>query len=150
MEYRTKAELSAHYAGVRARLGAATMRAKPPGRRPPRERDFIFIQLDPLDEPPLVLRSKWKQIVTEVCAKHNIGRVEILSRTRRYAVVHARHEAMWRMRAETTLSLPEIAKRLGGLDHTTVLHGIRRHEAKMRGEVYRQPLYGKALEAAGL
>ena len=150
MEYRTKAEMSAHYAGVRARLGAAALQARAPVRRAVRERDFILVQLDPLDESPLALRSKWKQIVTEVCEKHKIGRVEILSRTRRYPVVHARHEAMWRMRNETTLSLPEIAKRLGGLDHTTVLHGIRRHEAKMRGEVYRQPLYGKAAEAAGL
>jgi hypothetical protein len=151
MEYRTKAELSAHYAGVRSRLGAAGIQHKPlTPRTVPRERDFILIQLDPLDESQLALRSKWKQIVTEVCEKHKIGRVEVMSRTRRYAVVNARHEVMWRMRAETTMSLPEIGKRLGGFDHTTVLHGVRRHAALLRGEVYRQPTYGKALEAAHL
>jgi chromosomal replication initiation ATPase DnaA len=48
------------------------------------------------------------------------------------------------------MSLPQIGHRLGNRDHTTVLHGVRRYEAKLRGEVYRQPTYGKALEAAGL
>jgi chromosomal replication initiation ATPase DnaA len=145
MEYRTKAELSAHYAGVRSRLGV-TRNVKPLSAAKPivRERDFILVQLDPLDETPMMLRSRWKQIVTEVCEKHKIGRVEVMSRTRRYAVVNARHEAMWRMRAETTMSLPEIGKRLGGFDHTTVLHGVRKHAALLRGEVYRQPVYGKA------
>lgn len=145
----TMAAQTAHYAGVRARLGGSLPVRTAPKRH--RERDYILVQLDPLDESPLALRQKWKQIVTEVAAKHKIGRVEILSRTRRTPIVAARHEAMWRMRAETTLSLPEIGKRLGGFDHTTVLHGVRKHEAAMRGETYRQPYYTESKrEAAGL
>ena len=38
---------------------------------------------------------------------------------------------MYRMKTETTMSLPKIGDRLGGKDHTTVLYGIRKHKAKM-------------------
>jgi len=35
---------------------------------------------------------------------------------------------MWLSKHLTTRSLPEIGRRFGGRDHTTVMHGVRRIE----------------------
>ena len=40
---------------------------------------------------------------------------------------------MWIAKQITTRSLPDIGRRFGGRDHTTVLHAVRRIEA-LKGE----------------
>ena len=40
-----------------------------------------------------------------------------------------RQAAMWLAKKLTTRSLPDIGRRFGGRDHTTVLHAVRRIEA---------------------
>lgn len=92
----------------------------------------------------------WRDIVEQVCAKHGVTPAELTGARRAVHISAARQEAVYRMSRETNLSLPQIGKRMGGRDHTTIIHSIRRHEAKLRGEVYRQPRYGQAAEAAGL
>lgn len=90
--------------------------------------------------------NHWLDIVHEVCAKHCITKAELMSVRRARNIVAARHEAMWRMSKETTMSLPAIGRRMGDRDHTTVLHGIRKYQAKVDGGVYH---YGRwAMEAA--
>lgn len=74
----------------------------------------------------------WKRIAREVCLKHQVSMAELLSMRRSQFLCLARYEAFWRCREETTMSLPQIGYRFGGRDHTTVLHGIRRHEQRMR------------------
>jgi len=74
----------------------------------------------------------WKRIAREVCLKHQVSMAELLSMRRSQFLCLARYEAFWRCREETTMSLPQIGYRFGGRDHTTVLHGIRRHEERMR------------------
>lgn len=68
-----------------------------------------------------------KKILLETCEKHMISPQEIMSDRRTRRAVLARQEAMYRLRMETTWSLPRIGKFLGGKDHTTVLHGYRAH-----------------------
>jgi hypothetical protein len=92
--------------------------------------------------------NRWLDIVHEVCAKHCITKAELMSVRRARNIVAARHEAMWRMSKETTMSLPAIGRRMGDRDHTTVLHGIRKYQAKVDGGVYVMPRYGRAAEAA--
>ncbi|KKC27458.1 hypothetical protein WP12_03325 [Sphingomonas sp. SRS2] len=41
----------------------------------------------------------------------------------------ARWAIMWAARKSIGLSTPQIGRRLGGRDHTTVIHGLRRAEA---------------------
>lgn len=52
---------------------------------------------------------------------------EIKGKRRTRGIAFARHEAMYLLRANTSMSLPQIGKALGGRHHTTVLHGIREH-----------------------
>ena len=61
-----------------------------------------------------------------VAQKHGFTMLEFDARTRRGKVVRARHEAMYLIAQQTTLSYPQIG-RLFGFDHTTVLRGIRKH-----------------------
>lgn len=46
-------------------------------------------------------------------------------------VAWPRQEAMWLMHKTGRYSLPQIGRFLGYRDHTTVLHGIRRHQARV-------------------
>lgn len=80
---------------------------------------------------PLPDAEQWKSIIAEICEKHGIDWLDLASHRRSTEIVIARHEAMYRMRRETTMSLPAIGRKLGGRDHTTVLHGIRKHEQRM-------------------
>jgi chromosomal replication initiator protein len=43
-------------------------------------------------------------------------------------VVRPRQVAMYRAKTMTLRSLPEIGRRFGGRDHTTVLHAVRKIE----------------------
>ncbi len=47
-------------------------------------------------------------------------------RVRSYA--RPRQIAMWLCKQMTSRSLPEIGRRFGGRDHTTVMHGVKRVE----------------------
>lgn len=68
-----------------------------------------------------------ERIVTEVAAEHGVLVSEILGRSRCAKYVRARQAAMFRLRDETMLSYPAIARRLRRTDHTTAIHGVRRH-----------------------
>jgi hypothetical protein len=70
-----------------------------------------------------------------VSAHYNISRTELLSSRRAREVVRPRQVIYWLARRHTTASLPEIGRRLGGRDHTTVLHGIRLIEALRESDV---------------
>ena len=61
------------------------------------------------------------------------SRSDILSERRTAAVVRPRQIAMYLSKLLTLRSLPEIGRRFGGRDHTTVLHAVRKIE-KALGE----------------
>lgn len=76
--------------------------------------------------------SSADHIINECCIRHGVSGSEIVSQSRRKHIVRARQEAMYLIYDNTTLSLPRIGHKLGGRDHTTVLHGCRAH-AKRTG-----------------
>ncbi|MBX7200322.1 MAG: hypothetical protein K1X51_13225 [Rhodospirillaceae bacterium] len=45
-------------------------------------------------------------------------------------IVAARHLAYWRVARETGASLAAIGRAFGDRDHTTIIHGIRKHEQR--------------------
>lgn len=59
-----------------------------------------------------------------------VSEIRGYSRERRY--VEARHCAFVLARKETKLSLPQIGGYFSGRDHTTVMHGLRTWERKVR------------------
>jgi hypothetical protein len=67
-------------------------------------------------------------IVREVAAKHGLSERSLLDPCRQRAYAWPRQEAMYRIFTECPhISYPEAGRRLGGRDHTTVLHGVRAH-----------------------
>ena len=74
----------------------------------------------------------WSQIVHQVAKKHKLKAKDILGPSRFRVIVTARNEAFYRMRTEILvsglpMSYPAIGRRFGGMDHTSVLHGVRKH-----------------------
>ncbi|WP_428029162.1 chromosomal replication initiator protein DnaA [Ancylobacter sp.] len=79
----------------------------------------------------LVRSSEPKRVrvddILRVVAKHyNVSRADILSQRRTANVVKPRQVAMYLAKMLTLRSLPEIGRRFGGRDHTTVLHAVRK------------------------
>ncbi|MDF2620583.1 MAG: chromosomal replication initiator protein DnaA [Xanthobacteraceae bacterium] len=65
--------------------------------------------------------------ILRIVAKHyNVSRADILSQRRTANVVKPRQIAMYLAKTLTLRSLPEIGRRFGGRDHTTVLHAVRK------------------------
>ena len=64
--------------------------------------------------------------------RYNVSRSDILSERRTAAVVQPRQIAMYLSKVLTLRSLPEIGRRFGGRDHTTVLHAVRKIEKAAR------------------
>lgn len=97
----------------------------------PRVRDFIYTGdlITPLPSPAL-----WRTIVSEVCHKHGLTYLELCSHRRNTNLVTARNEAAYRLHTETTMSTPQIGRKLGGRDHTTILNSLRKFRQAMEAE----------------
>lgn len=78
-----------------------------------------------------IVRPTPRQIMRRVAQLRGITVDDIIGESRKRPIAHARQETMWELRQRTRLSLPHIGLMLGGRDHTTVLHGVRAHEARM-------------------
>ncbi len=74
-------------------------------------------------------RIKIEDIQKLVATHFNVSRADILSSRRTANVVRPRQIAMYLAKVLTLRSLPEIGRRFGGRDHTTVLHAVRKIEA---------------------
>ena len=74
-------------------------------------------------------RVKIEDIQRVVARQYNVSRSDLLSARRTANVVRPRQVAMYLAKTMTLRSLPEIGRRFGGRDHTTVLHAVRKIEA---------------------
>jgi chromosomal replication initiator protein len=74
-------------------------------------------------------RVKIEDIQKLVATHYSVSRADILSSRRTAVVVKPRQVAMFLAKTLTMRSLPEIGRRFGGRDHTTVLHAVRKIEA---------------------
>jgi chromosomal replication initiator protein len=73
-------------------------------------------------------KVKIEDIQRLVANHYNVSKADILSSRRTATVVKPRQIAMYLSKALTLRSLPEIGRRFGGRDHTTVLHAVRKIE----------------------
>jgi chromosomal replication initiator protein len=71
------------------------------------------------------------QIIKTTCEYYNIRQADITGASRARAVARPRQMAMYLSKNLTSRSYPEIARKLGGRDHTTVLYGVRKIEELM-------------------
>ena len=85
----------------------------------------------PLPPPTPPRPATVRNIVAEVAAFHTIAAEHILSPNRKHGIVRPRQIACYLAKDLTKLSLSQIGKRIGGRDHTTVLHSIQKVERLM-------------------
>lgn len=100
---------------------------------PPRE---IIVTEQPA--PPVKIPVVWigaytiRHIARRVCADcPDVTVDDIFGAPRRRAISHTRFIVMYLTRRIMKLSYAEIGRRLGGLDHTSVLHGMHAVERRM-------------------
>ena len=73
--------------------------------------------------------------IQRIVARHyNVSKTELLSNRRTRTIVKPRQIAMYLAKIMTPRSLPEIGRRFGGRDHTTVLHAVRKIEGISEGD----------------
>ena len=70
-----------------------------------------------------------QRVVQLVAEYYGFTVADLTGRSRTAPIAHARHVAMYLLRAENALSLPAIGDVLGGRDHTTVRHGVEKMTA---------------------
>ncbi|KKB76383.1 chromosomal replication initiation protein [Devosia limi DSM 17137] len=80
-------------------------------------------------------RVRIEDILKIVSRHYKVPRNELLSARRSRDVVRPRQIAMYLAKALTSRSLPEIGRRFGGRDHTTVLHSVRKVEQMIKDDV---------------
>jgi chromosomal replication initiator protein len=87
-------------------------------------RDFICI-------PPFTPKTDWKADLHELADSYGVTVHDITGPLRQKHIVPARHHAMAMLR-DRGWSYPEIGAKLGGRDHSTVIHGIKKHYERLR------------------
>ena len=104
----------------------------------PRKLTVLAWPLVILDEAQAILRPHLrggeKRItvddIQKATAEHfGLKQADLISERRNRAIARPRQAAMWLAKQMTTRSLPDIGRRFGGRDHTTVLHAVRKIEA---------------------
>jgi hypothetical protein len=100
----------------------------------------LLAECDEIDqEGPAIKRPTVRQIISAVARYYKVSGTDMMSSRRTASIVRPRHIAMYLSKTLTLNSLPEIGKRMGGRDHTTVLVGLRK--------IQQQRQYNKELDA---
>lgn len=73
-----------------------------------------------------------KDVVRAVCEFYNIEEKTLYEKTRRKEVVKPRQIAMYILRQDFNTSYPYIGQKLGGRDHTTVIHACEKIKASLK------------------
>jgi chromosomal replication initiator protein len=90
--------------------------------------EMVEREIRDLIRPQEPKRVKIEDIQRIVARQYNVSRADLLSSRRTANVVRPRQVAMYLAKTLTLRSLPEIGRRFGGRDHTTVLHAVRKIE----------------------
>lgn len=72
-------------------------------------------------------------VVNKVARYYDIDQASIYEKTRRKEVVKPRQIIMYILREDFQISYPAIGKKLGGRDHTTVIHSCEKIKQELRG-----------------
>jgi chromosomal replication initiator protein len=94
--------------------------------------DLAAMVLRDMAQNPDQCRVKIEDILKVIGRHYNVPRADLLSARRARAVVVPRQIGMYLAKKLTPRSLPEIGRRFGGRDHSTVLHAVRKIEDLLR------------------
>ncbi len=73
--------------------------------------------------------------IQKLTADHfSLKQADLLSERRTRSVARPRQVAMWLCKQHTTRSYPDIGRRFGGRDHTTVLHAVKKIEELLQSD----------------
>lgn len=70
-------------------------------------------------------------IIRLVCEYYGVSKIDLFSARRTKNLTRPRQMISYLSKMYTMRSLPEIGRRMGGRDHTTILHGIRQVEKRL-------------------
>jgi hypothetical protein len=125
----------------------ARLFSPPPPKAPVKPPVFLykgkpFDINDPIVDPPKaaaidpdkspVHRAVVRHIVRDVAEEFGFTQTEIMGRLKTKDVARARQIVMYLAKRHSGHSYPEIGRRLGGRDHTTIMHGCRTIEREMQ------------------
>lgn len=79
-------------------------------------------------------RITYNTIERRFCLAIGVTRDELRSESRKRRIVLCRQAIAYWCRRCTDMTLPEIGHRMGGFDHSTILHGARNYPAKRERE----------------
>lgn len=130
MEHLTKAEIVEHYANVRQRMAIrqlkgyvnmqAILQEKPePPKLNKKEPPKIKV-------PEYIGYPRVEMIKRMICSYYDIRWNELISAKRDGRLVRARQIAYYIIKNHTTLSYPQIGRKFGGRDHTTIMYGCNK------------------------
>jgi chromosomal replication initiator protein len=94
--------------------------------------DLAAMVLRDMQANPDGSRIKIEDILKIVGRHYNVARTDLLSPRRSRTVVVPRQIGMYLAKKMTARSLPEIGRRFGGRDHSTVLHAVRKIEEQIK------------------
>ena len=94
--------------------------------------DLASMVLRDMSANPDQCRIKIDDILKVIGRHYNVARTDLLSPRRARTVVVPRQVGMYLAKKMTARSLPEIGRRFGGRDHSTVLHAVRKIEEQIK------------------
>lgn len=88
---------------------------------------------------PASYRIRAQDIRRGVCRAFRLDMATLDSPTKRRVHFEPRALAMWLIKSHTNMSYPEIGRRFGGRDHTTVMSAVRRYQSWINDGVVPEP-----------
>ena len=83
-----------------------------------------------------------EEIIKTIAHFYNLTEELIYEKTRRKEIVRARQIAMYLLREDFNISFPLIGRKMGGRDHTTVIHSCE----KVKADLLTDPEIGQEVE----
>lgn len=123
-----------NHTAIRERLGMGVM-----------ARPVIPLRIAPVRVPdppkPILTVSKpspltdiaWRNIISEVMQKHGVNISELMGSKRKREYIAARREVAWRLLTERGMTYNAIARRMGYLDHSSIINLIEGYEKEHGG-----------------
>jgi chromosomal replication initiator protein len=102
--------------------------------RAPMTVDLAAAAVRDLSHTPEAIRVRIDDILQIISKHYSVSRPDLLSPRRARSIVRPRQIGMYLAKKLTSRSLPEIGKRFGGRDHSTVLHAVRKIEELLKAD----------------